>query len=453
MEYLLYLLTGLTAVLLVLVILLLVRQNRTVRDQEGEFDRLAEELRRQQTVSAGELSRLKMELDDSVGRSTERMAKVLTENQRLMQEVTAEQLSRLDRRFASFAMENEQKLEQVRQTTEQRLLAMQRQNAEKLDEMRGVVDEKLQRTLEERMTQSFRLVNERLEQVYKGLGEMQTLAAGVGDLKKVLSNVKTRGILGEIQLGSILREILAPEQYDENVATRPGSRERVEFAVKLPNLDGSFTYLPIDAKFHGDAYAQLRDAYESGDAAAVEAAAAVLTARVRQSAKDIHDKYIDPPHTTEFGILFVPFEGLYAELVNRGMVEVLQRDYMINIAGPSTMAALLNSLQMGFRSVAIQRRSSEVWEVLRAVRTEFESFEKVLTLTQNRLDQASRELDKLVGVRTRQIRRRLKDVETLDSSTAREILELDEPEEYTALPEPEEPDRAAEPGTPVPDGE
>ena len=260
MEYLLYLLTGLTAVLLVLVILLLVRQNRTVRDQEAEFDRLAEELRRQQTVSAGELSRLKMELDDSVGRSTERMAKVLTDNQRLMQEVTAEQLSRLDRRFASFAMENEQKLEQVRQTTEQRLLAMQRQNAEKLDEMRGVVDEKLQRTLEERMTQSFRLVNERLEQVYKGLGEMQTLAAGVGDLKKVLSNVKTRGILGEIQLGSILREILAPEQYDENVATRPGSRERVEFAVKLPNLDGSFTYLPIDAKFHGDAYAQLRDA-------------------------------------------------------------------------------------------------------------------------------------------------------------------------------------------------
>ena len=235
MEYLLYLLTGLTAVLLVLVILLLVRQNRTVRDQEAEFDRLAKELRRQQTVSAGELSRLKMELDDSVGRSTERMAKVLTENQRLMQEVTAEQLSRLDRRFASFAMENEQKLEQVRQTTEQRLLAMQRQNAEKLDEMRGVVDEKLQRTLEERMTQSFRLVNERLEQVYKGLGEMQTLAAGVGDLKKVLSNVKTRGILGEIQLGSILREILAPEQYDENVATRPGSRERVEFAVKLPS--------------------------------------------------------------------------------------------------------------------------------------------------------------------------------------------------------------------------
>ena len=437
MDILLYILIGLTAVLLALVAVLLIRQGRLARGQESDFDRLAEELHRQQTASAGELSRLRMELDDSVGRSTERMAKVLTDNQRLMQEVTAEQLSRLDRRFASFALENEQKLEQVRQTTEQRLAAMQRQNAEKLDEMRGVVDEKLQRTLEERMTQSFRLVNERLEQVYKGLGEIQTLAAGVGDLKKMLSNVKTRGILGEIQLGSILREILAPEQYDENVATRPGSRERVEFAVKLPNLDGSFTYLPIDAKFHGDAYAQLRDAYENSDPAAVEAAAAVLLSRVKQSARDIHDKYIDPPNTTEFGILFVPFEGLYAELVNRGMVEVLQRDYMINLAGPSTMAALLNSLQMGFRSVAIQQRSSEVWEVLRAVRTEFESFEKVLTLTQNRLDQASRELDKLVGVRTRQIRRRLKEVETLDTAAAREILELDEPEEPVALPVPE----------------
>ena len=224
MDILLYILIGLTAVLLALVAVLLIRQGRLARGQESDFDRLAEELHRQQTASAGELSRLRMELDDSVGRSTERMAKVLTDNQRLMQEVTAEQLSRLDRRFASFALENEQKLEQVRQTTEQRLAAMQRQNAEKLDEMRGVVDEKLQRTLEERMTQSFRLVNERLEQVYKGLGEMQTLAAGVGDLKKVLSNVKTRGILGEIQLGSILREILAPEQYDENVATRPGSR-------------------------------------------------------------------------------------------------------------------------------------------------------------------------------------------------------------------------------------
>ena len=267
-------------------------------------------------------------------------------------------------------------------------------------------------------------------------------AAGVGDLKKVLSNVKTRGILGEVQLGAILKEILAPEQYAENIATKRDSRDRVEFAVKLPNADGSFTWLPIDAKFHGDAYAQLRDAYEAGDPAAIDAAAATLLGRVRQSAKDIHDKYIDPPSTTEFGILFVPFEGLYAELVNRGMVEVLQRDYMINLAGPSTMAALLNSLQMGFRSIAIQRRSSEVWEVLRAVKTEFETFERVLTATQGRLDQASRELDKLVGVRTRQIRRKLKEVETLDSAAAGAILELDAPPEEDPLPP--EPDSLSE---------
>ena len=431
-----------TTVLLVLTLRKRGQTGEAIRRQEARLDTLEEAAGRQRSEEAAERSRMKMELADSVGRSTERMAKVLTDNLRLMQEVTAEQLSRLDRRFEGFALENEQKLEQVRQTTERRLAAMQQQNAEKLDEMRATVDEKLQKTLEERMTQSFQLVNERLEQVYKGLGEMQTLAAGVGDLKKVLSNVKTRGILGEVQLGAILKEILAPEQYAENIATKRDSRDRVEFAVKLPNADGSFTWLPIDAKFHGDAYAQLRDAYEAGDPAAIDAAAATLLGRVRQSAKDIHDKYIDPPSTTEFGILFVPFEGLYAELVNRGMVEVLQRDYMINLAGPSTMAALLNSLQMGFRSIAIQRRSSEVWEVLRAVKTEFETFERVLTATQGRLDQASRELDKLVGVRTRQIRRKLKEVETLDSAAAGAILELDAPPEEDPLPP--EPDSLSE---------
>ena len=428
MEYLLYLLTGLTAVLLVLVILLLVRQNRTVRDQEAEFDRLAEELRRQQTVSAGELSRLKMELDDSVGRSTERMAKVLTDNQRLMQEVTAEQLSRLDRRFASFAMENEQKLEQVRQTTEQRLLAMQRQNAEKLDEMRGVVDEKLQRTLEERMTQSFRLVNERLEQVYKGLGEMQTLAAGVGDLKKVLANVKTRGVLGEIQLGAILEQILSPEQYEANVITKAGSKNFVEFAVKLPGNDEGPVYLPIDAKFPADAYTQLEDAYDSGDPALIEAAGTALERRIKLFAKDIREKYLDPPHTTDFGILFLPFEGLYAEVVRRGLIESLQRDCHVNIAGPTTMAAILNSLQMGFRTLAIQKRSGEVWQVLGAVKTEFDKFGAVVQAAQQRLEQAGSELDKLVGVRTRQIQRRLSAVTKLPEAQAAALLDGEEEE-------------------------
>lgn len=231
----------------------------------------------------------------------------------------------------------------------------------------------------------------------KGLGEMQTLAQGVGDLKKVLTNVKTRGIVGEIQLGAILEDILAPEQYETNVATVPNSRNVVEYAVKLPVEDGSFVWLPIDSKFPGDTYGALRDAYEEGSREQIDACVKQLIATLKSEAKDIHDKYLAPPHTTEFGIMFLPFEGLYAEAVSRGMVEILQRDYHVNLAGPSTMAALLNSLQMSFRTIAIQKRSGEVWSVLGAVKTEFDKFEACLTQTQNRLDQASRELDKLVG--------------------------------------------------------
>ena len=331
----------------------------------------------------------------------------------------------LEQRFGTFALEQEQKLENIRLTMEHRLTAIQTDNNSKLDQMRQVVDEKLQKTLEERMTQSFRLVNERLEQVYKGLGEMQTLAVGVGDLKKVLSNVKTRGVLGEIQLGAILEEILAPEQYVVNAVTKRGSRCFVEYAVKLPTERGEPLYLPIDSKFPADAYRQLRDAQDSGDPAAVQAAGAALDARVRAFAKDIRDKYLDPPNTTEFGIMFLPFEGLYAEVVSRGLLEVLQREYRISVAGPSTMAALLNSLQMGFRAFAIQKRSSEVWTVLGAVKTEFEKFADALAATQSRLDQASTELDRLVGVRTRQIQRKLKDVSSLTDVAARELLERD----------------------------
>ena len=262
------------------------------------------------------------------------------------------------------------------------------------------------------MNRSFALVSERLEQVYKGLGEMQTLAVGVGDLKKVLSNVKTRGIVGEIQLGSILEDILTPDQYDTNVATKAGSRDVVEFAVKLPAHDDGFIYLPIDSKFPGDTYAALRDAYESGSKEAVEAAAKALTVTIRREAKDIRDKYIDPPNTTEFAVMFLPFEGLYSEVVNRGMVEVLQREYKVSIAGPSTMAALLNSIQMGFRTLAVQKRSAEVWKLLGSVKNEFETFNAVLAATQNKLDQANKELDKLVGVRSRQISRKLAAVES-----------------------------------------
>ena len=310
-------------------------------------------------------------------------------------------------------LQTEQKLESIRTTMEARLAAMQNMNDRRLSEMRQTVDEKLQKTLEDRLQKSFGLVSQQLELVYKGLGEMRTLAAGVGDLKKVLSNVKTRGILGEVQLGAILEQILAPGQYAENVATVPGSAERVEFAVKLPAGEDGSVWLPIDAKFPQDAYAALLAAYDQGDKGAVEQAAKELDRRVRSFAKDIRDKYLAPGHTTDFGVMFLPVEGLYAEVVRRGTAERVQREYRVVTAGPTTMAALLNSLQMGFKTLAIQKRSGEVWKVLDGVRAEFDTFGQALAQAQNRLNQASSELENMVGVRTRQIQRRLEQVTRL----------------------------------------
>ena len=310
-------------------------------------------------------------------------------------------------------VQTEQKLESIRTTMEVRLNAMQAVTDRRLGEMRQTVDEKLQKTLEDRLQKSFGLVSQQLELVYKGLGEMRTLAAGVGDLKKVLSNVKTRGILGEVQLGAILEQLLAPGQYAENVATVPGSAERVEFAVKLPGDGDGPVWLPIDAKFPQDAYAALLAAYDTADKAAVELAAKELDKRVRGFGKDIHDKYLAPGHTTDFGVMFLPVEGLYAEVVRRGTAERLQREYKIVVAGPTTMAALLNSLQMGFKTLAIQKRSREVWKVLGSVKAEFDTFGQALAQAQNRLNQASSELENLVGVRTRQIQRKLQQVTLL----------------------------------------
>lgn len=348
----------------------------------------------------------------------------ISEKQEAQQNAVSAMLRQLEERFKTFSVENEQKLEQIRGSVEKRLVYLQEDNNKRLEEMRVVVDEKLQKTLEEKMARSFNLVSERLEQVYKGLGEMQNLAANVGDLKKVLTNVKSRGIVGEIQLGAILEEILSPEQYEKNVETKKGSGKYVEFAIKLPgDEDGKPVYMPIDSKFPGDTYARLRDAYDSGDTEEIAEAAKQLKQTIRNEAKDIHDKYISPPATTDFAVLFLPFEGLYAEAVNRGLVEQLQREFKVNIAGPSTMAALLNSLQMGFKTLAIQKRSSEVWMTLRAVKTEFDTFEKVLTTAQERINKANEELDKLVGVRTRQIKRKLKNVESLDEITSRKLLD------------------------------
>lgn len=317
-------------------------------------------------------------------------------------------------------VQTEQKLESIRTTMEVRLNAMQAVTDRRLGEMRQTVDEKLQKTLEDRLQKSFGLVSQQLELVYKGLGEMRTLAAGVGDLKKVLSNVKTRGILGEVQLGAILEQLLAPGQYAENVATVPGSSERVEFAVKLPGDGDGPVWLPIDAKFPQDAYAALLAAYDTADKAAVELAAKELDKRVRGFGKDIHDKYLAPGHTTDFGVMFLPVEGLYAEVVRRGTAERLQREYKIVVAGPTTMAALLNSLQMGFRTLAIQKRSSEVWQVLGAVKSEFETFGEALAQAQKRIELAGADLEKLVGVRTRQIQRKLRTVTALPQGSETE---------------------------------
>ena len=371
------------------------------------------------------ISKNQKDANEYQSRKFSEIDKNITEKQSEMNKAVVTSLGQMENRFKTFEQTNEQKLAAMREVMMKSLLKMQEENEKKLEDMRKTVDEKLQKTLEDKMNESFKVVSERLEQVHKGLGEMQTLATGVGDLKKVLSNVKTRGILGEIQLGAILREILSPEQYEENVVTVPGSKNPVEFAVKMPNDEG-FVYLPIDSKFPGDAFSDLQNAYEIGDAEAIKNAKTVLFTRIKTFAKDIRDKYIEPPYTTDFAIMFLPFEGLYAEVVNEGILEELQNKYRVNVAGPSTMAALLNSLQMGFKTLAIQKRSAEAWKVLEAVKTEFGKFEAVLSATQNRLDQANKELDKLVGVRTRSIIRSLKDVQTTSEGLPESTEETEE---------------------------
>ena len=373
-----------------------------------------------------EIKESRMETVQYINNSFRNFGDIVVGNQQEITRLQDRRLAELSEKFSHLSLENEQKLENIRNTMSQKLGEMTEDNRKQMEQIRETVDEKLQKTLDDRIGQSFKLVNERLEQVYKGLGEMQTLASGVGDLKKVLSNVKTRGILGEIQLGAILEQMLAPDQYEENVVTKSTGADRVEFAVKLPGENGNSVYLPIDAKFPGDAYARLMDAYDTGDAAQVEAAAKALERVIKSEAKDIRDKYIEPPYTTDFAIMFLPFEGLYAEVVRRGMVETLQREYKVNIAGPTTMAALLNSLQMGFRTLAIQKHSSEVWDILGAVKNEFGKFEDVLLMAQKRINQANDDLDKLVGTRSRLIRSKLKKVTTLSDEEAVALLEIEE---------------------------
>lgn len=340
--------------------------------------------------------------------------------------------------MSSIATVQNAQFETLRQAVEQRLERIQQDNAAKLEQMRQTVDEKLHATLEQRLSESFKQVSERLELVHKGLGEMQTLAIGVGDLKKVLVNVKTRGVLGEVQLAALLEQVLAREQYETNIATRPGSRERVEFAIKFPGRDdeGVPVWLPIDAKFPLEDYQRLQDAQEAGDPVLMEAAAKALEARVRLEARSIAEKYLEPPFTTEFGLLYLPFEGLYAEVLRRpGLFEQLQRDVRVTVCGPTTLSALLNSLQMGFRTLAIEKRSSEVWKVLGAVKGEFAKFGETLARTKAQLQTVANSIGD-AEMRTRQMARKLKGVETLADAEGREVLgpaEEDSPQALTPL--------------------
>ena len=413
MDYLwLYLALSIVVIIQVVICVIVVKNSK--KDDSNDYEK--------------EFLLLRQELNESTSKNIKMMADMINQNQQNMSAGQKEKLEQMEQRLKTFSLENEQKLENIRSVVEKRLTYLQEDNNARLEKMRETVDEKLQKTLDDKLNKSFNLVNQRLEQVYKGLGEMQNLAVGVGDLKKVLSNVKTRGILGEIQLSAILKEILAPEQYEENIATKKGSKNVVEFAIKLPADQDSFVYLPIDSKFPGDTYQSLVNAMEEGNKEQIDRCAKSLVATIKNEAKDIRDKYISPPETTEFAIMFLPFEGLYSEVVNRGLVEVLQRDYRVNVAGPSTMAALLNSLQMGFKTLAVQRRSAEVWKILGEVKSEFDTFGAVLDKTQQRINQANAELDKLVGVRTRQIQRKLSAVQKIEST-------MEKNGEISALPD------------------
>ncbi len=427
-----------TILLVTICLLLAVLLHRTGKKPTADHNELKQWLAQQLEAQAKDFAKQQQAMAEQNYAAIRSVSETLQTAVQTMSTTLAQgqngQQATLERRLQSLEQTNTQKLEELRKTLDDNMAKLQEANGKKLDEIRHTVDEQLQDALQKRVSESFKAVNEQLEQVYKGLGEMQNLASDVGSLKQVLSGVKTRGILGEIQLGAILEEILAPEQYDTNVATIPGSTQRVEYAIKMPGADGGTVWLPIDSKFPGDTYAHLQDAQASGDAQAVENARHALELVLRSEAKDIREKYVEPPYTTAFGILFLPFEGLYAEVVNGGLLEVLQRDYQVNVAGPSTMAALLNSLQMGFKTLAIQKRSGEVWQLLGAVKTEFDKFGQGLSKMQQRLRQTDEELDNLIGVRSRAISRKLRSVQSLDEVTAAELLELEKPLASRPLP-------------------
>ena len=421
MDYLTMAALGLNA--LILAVVLLRRSPGVDKELLARLDRLERQLREESERSrqdgAWQAKALREELAATTNQYNEAVLRRLAENAGQQ----GDQLASFAKQLQFLTQSNELRLDRLRQTLETQVQALQADNSQKLEAMRQTVDEKLHATLEKRLGESFQLVNERLEQVHKGLGEMQALAVGVGDLKKVLTNVKTRGTWGEIQLGALLEQILAPGQYATNVATKPGSDARVEFAIILPGQGGSeIVHLPIDAKFPQEDYQRLLEAQELADAAAAEAAAKALEIRIKAEAKDIRDKYLSPPHTTDFGILFLPVEGLYAEVLRRtGLYETLMREYHVTVAGPTTLSAILSSLQMGFRTLAIEKRSSEVWMLLSAVKTEFGKFGDILEKTNKKLQEASNVMDDAAR-KSRTIERKLKGVQLLPSAGAETLL-------------------------------
>ncbi|MGB8544063.1 MAG: DNA recombination protein RmuC [Azonexus sp.] len=428
----LVLLGGLVAIIVLLMVVLLrgsrrgeeeVRLRALQEAQEKGLERLERELRE-------ELARGRREDAEEAFRDREERAQSAT---LLSQAVTtqvgqfgsaqSERLEAFARELNRFSLGLDERFERLKMTVESRLTAIQADNAGKLEEMRRTVDEKLHATLEQRLGESFKQVSERLEQVHRGLGEMQSLAAGVGDLKRVLSNVKTRGTWGEVQLSALLEQLLTADQFAANVATRPDSGERVDFAIRLPGKgDGAVVWLPIDAKFPIEDYQRLIDAQERGEAALVEEASKAIEVRLKAEARSIRDKYVAPPHTTDFALLYLPTEGLYAEALRRpGLADTLQREFRVSLAGPTTLAALLNSLQMGFRTLAIEQRSAEVWAVLGAVKTEFGKFGEALAHTRKKLDEASNSISK-AETRTRQLSRRLREVEALPVGESEQLI-------------------------------
>lgn len=434
-------LASLSALFGLVACVMLVRMN-AARSQQGDGKVEEMDLRAVLSDQEGrvrdEFSRSRKEASDQAQAQREELRNNLSSFEKHLDEDAKELQGLLRQQFGDLLLQLDKQgktavdaVKEVRETVEKQLKEIREDNGNRLEEMRKTVDEKLQTTLEKRLGDSFKLVSDRLEQVHKGLGEMQSLASGVGDLKKVLSNVKTKGILGEYQLGNILEQMLPREQFEENIATRPGSNERVEFAVRMPGQgDNESVWLPIDSKFPLQGYEDLINAREAGDLAVIQAAEKALARTIESFAKDISEKYLEAPYTTEFGVMFLPVESLYAEVLRHpGVFETLQRKYRITVTGPTTMSALLNSLQMGFRTLAVTKRSSEVWKILEAVKTEFGKFSEQLERVDDRLGKAKSELEKLRNTRTNQMERKLRDVATLEGRESAQVLEL--PDEHS----------------------